>query len=302
MDWLFFALIPPFLFALSNRLDKYLLEGFFKGQTGALILFSCFISLLTLPIIYLIQPSVLSIPLFYAGVMILVGFLYVIYLFPYFWALKLDEASKVVPIFQAVPLFGVIMGFFILGDTLSINQIFAGALIIAAAFGLSANIGVKKIIFKRKVLFFVLSASFLVALSYVLLKLVAISTDFFTALFWEQAGYLILGLVLLTKKSYRTQFAQVFKINSGKIIGLNIFNELINILAHFIFAYASLLVPVGLVWIVNGSVPFFILSLGIIITIFFPWLGKEDISRKALLQKAFFIGLMIIGAAILSLS
>ena len=300
MDWWFFALIPPFLFALSNRIDKYLLEGFFKGQTGALILFSCFISILTLPIIYLIQPSVVFISPFYAGVMILVGILYVAYLFPYFGALKLEEASKVVPIFQAIPLFGVILGFFILGDTLSINQIIAGAFILTAAFGLSAEFGFKKIIFKEKVVFFVLFASFLIALSYVLLKLVAINTDFFTALFWEQVGCFIFGLVLLTKKSYRVALIEVFKINSKKIIGLNIFNEIINILAHFIFAYASLLVPVGLVWIVNGSGSFFILSMGIIITVFFPWMGKEDISRKSLIQKIFFIGLMVIGAAILS--
>jgi uncharacterized membrane protein len=302
MDWLFFALIPPFLFALSNRIDKYLLEGFFKGQTGALILFSCFISLLTLPIIYLIQPSVLSTPFFYSVVMILVGFLYVAYLFPYFWALKLEEASKVIPIFQAIPLFGVVLGFFILGDTLSVNQIIAGAFILIAAFGLSADIGFRKIVFKKRVVLFALFASFLIALSYVLLKLVAINTDFFTALFWEQVGCFILGLFLLTKKSYRVQFMQVFKINSKKIIGLNIFNEIINILAHFIFAYATLLVPVGLVWIVNGSGPFFVLSFGIIITLFFPQFGKEDISKKSLFQKAFFIGLMIIGAAILGLA
>ena len=300
MDWLFFALIPPFLFALSNRIDKYLLEGFFRGQTGALILFSSFISILTLPIIYLIQPSVVSIPIFYAMVMILVGILYVVYLFPYFAALKLEEASKVVPIFQSIPLFGVILGFFILGDTLSFNQIIAGILIIAAAFGLSLDINLKKIVFKKKVLLFMLFASFLIALSYVLLKLVAINTDFFTALFWEQVGCLIIGLVLLLKKNYRKEFVAVFKINSGKIIGLNIFNEIINIMAHFIFAYASLLVPVGLVWIVNSSQPFFILLLGVTITLFFPWLGKESISKKSLLQKAFFIGLMVLGAFILS--
>jgi len=300
MDWIYLALIPPLLFALSNRIDKYLIDGYFKGGTGALILFSSFISLFTLPIIFYIQPNVFAIPPIYALVMIFVGFLYVLYLFPYFWALKLDEASKVVPIFQSIPVFGVILSFLILGESLSIIQLAAGALIIFGAFGLSTNFISKKIHFNKKVLAYILFASILIALSYVLLKFVAVQTDFFTSLFWEQIGFLILGIILLMRKDYREQFLAVFKKNSGKILALNMFNEIINILAAFIFSFVSLLAPLGLVSIVNGFQPLYILGLGIIITLFFPWLGKEKISKKSLLQKAFFIGIMVIGAIILS--
>jgi len=299
MDWIFLAIIPPFLFALSNRIDKYLIDGYFKGGTGALILFSSFISLLTLPIIYLIQPTVVSIPLFYAIVMIFVGFIYILYLFPYFWALKLDESSKVVPIFQSIPVFGAILGFIILGDTLTLIQIIAGGLIIFGSFGLSASFGSKGISLKRRVVFYMLFASLLIALSYVLLKLVAINTDFFTALFWEQIGFFLLGVILCLKKDYREQFVGVFKKNSGKILGLNIFNEIINILASFVFSYATLLAPIGIIWLFNGFQPFFILGLGIIITMFFPWFGKENISKKALSQKALFIVVLVIGALLL---
>jgi hypothetical protein len=73
-------------------------------------------------------------------------------------------------------------------------------------------------------------------------------------------------------------------------------------LASFLFSFVSLLAPLGLVSIVNGFQPFFILLVGIIITLFLPWLGKENISKQSLVQKALFIGVMVIGAIILSQS
>jgi len=302
MDWFLLALIPPFLFALSNRIDKYLLEDYFEGKSGALILFSGFISILILPVIYFIQPSVIFVPVFYALILIFTGFIYILYLFPYFWALKLDEASRVAPLFQSIPVFVIILGFLFLGDAISFAQLAAGGLIVAGAFGLSSNLSKSGVSFKKKIVLFMFLASFMIALSYVLLKFAAINTDFFTALFWQQIGFLILGIILFLKKDYRAQFLSVFKKNSKKILSLNIFNEIINILASFLFAYITLLAPIGLVSLVNGLQPFYILFVGAIITIFAPWLGKETISKKSILQKALFIAIMAVGTISLGLT
>ncbi len=99
MDYFLLAFLAPFLWAISNRIDKYLLAKHFKGEIGALFLFSCFISVVALPIIYLIQPSVIFIDPFYAIILILTGALYIAYMFPYFAALNIEDASRVIPIF-----------------------------------------------------------------------------------------------------------------------------------------------------------------------------------------------------------
>lgn len=303
MDWIILALISPLLWALSVRIDKELISKYFHGKTGALILFSSFISLLVLPFIILIQPNVFSISPFYILTTIFVGMLYVLYLFPYLKALNIEEASRVIPIFQTIPVFGAILAFFILGEVLTLEQILAGTLIIIGAIGISAKFITTGIKLNKKVLALMLLASLMVALSSVIFKLVAIKTEFWTTLFWQQIGFALFGLIIfIFKKDFREQFIEVFKKNSKNIIGLNVFNEIINIAALIIFNFATLLAPMGLVWVINGFQPLFILILGVIITLFFPRFGKEKIDKFTLFQKIFFIFIMLVGAAVLGYS
>ena len=239
---------------------------------------------------------------FLAILTMIVGMLYVLYLFPYLIALNIEESSRVIPIFQTIPVFGAILAFIVLGEVLTIEQIIAGLLIILGAIGISTRFSSNSFKLNKKVLFLMLLASLMVALSAVAFKFVAISTDFFTTLFWQQVGFVVFGLILfIIKKEYRKQFIQVFILNSKKIIGLNVFNEIINIVALIIFNYATLLAPMGLVWVINGFQPLFIFILGVIITLFFPKFGKESIDKN-LYYKNIFIGIMLIGAMILGVS
>ena len=62
MLWFFIALIGPFLYALSNHIDKILLEKYFKeGGVGTLILFSSLLSVMVLPFIFLADRTVFNI-------------------------------------------------------------------------------------------------------------------------------------------------------------------------------------------------------------------------------------------------
>ena len=62
MTWFLIALIGPFLYALSNHIDKILLSKYFKeGGAGTLILFSSLLAGTALPFIYLADRTVISI-------------------------------------------------------------------------------------------------------------------------------------------------------------------------------------------------------------------------------------------------
>src|SRR4030043_1423885 len=137
MNWLLIALLAPILWAVSNYIDKLLIGKYFKGGTGALILFSCLIGIPVFILIAIFKPAVLSVSIASALLVTLNGFVYILYLFPYLKALNKSDTSSVVPIFQTIPIFVYFLAFFILGERLSGMQIFGSLLILSAAVGIS---------------------------------------------------------------------------------------------------------------------------------------------------------------------
>jgi len=300
MNWLLIAFLAPLLWAVSTFIDKVLLSKYFKGKVGALIIYSCLIGLPIFIIIFLFKPEVININLVTALLVILNSTLFIIYLFPYLYALNQDDTSAVVPIFRIVPVFTFILAFFILGEKLTLLQILAGILIISGAIGMSSNFSGKGIHIKKKVLGLMILASLMVAVNSVLFKFFAIELDFWTVSFWQYFGFFIFGLILLIfVKKYRVDFIESYRENKLSIVGLNLFNEVINIIAIIISTYATLLAPVALVGLVNGFQPFFVFLLGTLMTLMVPNLIKEDLSRKKLIQKIFFIIILFIGGALL---
>ena len=64
------------------------------------------------------------------------------------------------------------------------------------------------------------------------------------------------------------------------MIGVNAANELINLGGGLGVRYASLLAPVALVSAISATTTFFVFLFGILLTLFFPRLGREDLSAR----------------------
>ena len=69
------------------------------------------------------------------------------------------------------------------------------------------------------------------------------------------------------------------------MIGINATNELINLGGGLGVRYASLLAPVGLVSAISATSTFFVFLFGILLTLFFPRIGREDLSARNVIQK-----------------
>ena len=304
MNWFFIALIGPILYAISNHTDKYLLEKYFKGgEAGALVIFSALFSVVTLPIIYLIEPAVFSLGAKATLILTLNGTLNVVCLILYYKALKGEETSTVIPFYQTIPIFGFILGYFVLGEVLSINQIIASGLIIVGTIILSLDLSSSRTRVKKRVAILMLSTSFLFAVSGVIFKMVAIEEGFWESIFWDFSGKVILGVFLyIAFISYRRQFIKLLKMNSLSLISINSFNEALFILADGISAFATLLAPIALVMMVNGFQPLFVFLIGIIMTLFFPKIVDETLSKEIIAQKILAIGIITIGTYALGTS
>ena len=302
MNWLMIAFLAPFLWAISNFIDKFLVSKYFKGRIGTLIIYSCSVGLPISLLILIFKPEVLQVNLSIALFMVLNGFFYIAYLFPYLKALHKADTSIVTPIFQTIPVFSYFLAFFVLGETLTKMQMVASAFIILGAVGISLKFENGKTRFRKEVVFLMLLASIIISLNSLLFKFFAIQLDFWTVSFWQYVGFLLFGsLIFMFSRSYRRDFLSSFTRDGKKIIGLNIANESINIIAVMIFTYATLLAPLSLVQVINGFQPLFTFMLGAVLTLFVPHLIKENLEGRILVQKILFMVLMIIGAYLLGI-
>ena len=63
MNWIFYSLIPAFLWAIVNHIDKYLIDKYCKGlNVGSLVIFSSLIGLPVMLVMYFFNQDVLNIP------------------------------------------------------------------------------------------------------------------------------------------------------------------------------------------------------------------------------------------------
>lgn len=304
MNWFLIALITPLAHAAVNHLDKYLIQKYLKGgEVGSLVLFSALFAVVALPFIGWFAPASFMVSGRDAAILIINGALLVLAYICYFYALNQDETSLVVPLFQLVPVFGFVIGYFILGETLSQTQVIGSLIVIAGATILSLRLGSKRITVKQPVLWLMAGSSLLYAVNGVLFKFVAqTQQQFWPSVFWDFAGKVLFGLLLFVCiASYRRQFLAVLRENKASILGLNAVNELLALLGEGALVFAVLLAPVALVQVVGGFQPMFVFLYGVALTLLFPRVVKESLTRQDILHKAIGIGIIITGTILLSI-
>jgi drug/metabolite transporter (DMT)-like permease len=302
MTWFFIALIGPFLYAITNYIDKTLLEKVFKkGGVGTMLIFSALASVFVLPILFFIDKTVLDVSPFGVLILSIVGILSVFVIWCYLIALKDEEASIVVVFYQLVPVFGAILGYFILGETLTRIQVVAMAIIILGTTIISFEIDAEnKFKLRRKTVVYMLLAALCWAIEAVLFKFVALEENLWRSFFWSSFMLVLTGVVIfIFARRYREDFLLVIRKNAKGVLPLNLLNETIYIVGNIVVAFTYLLAPIGLVLLTESFQPIFVFAIGIFLTIFFPKIITEKIHTKHVIQKIIAITITGIGTYLL---
>ena len=298
--WLAFAFSGPLLWAVSTHIDKFLVDKYFRqSDTAVLIVFTAFLGVVALPVIWLFDPRVLALPWTATGVMTLSGILYMGAMLFYLRAIQTEEASVVAPLFQASTLFTFALGALILHELPRWPQMLGAGLVILGAIGLSLDKNMRLGRFKPRLVMLMLTATFVVALSSVVFKFFAVRDEFWSTTFWTFVGEGLFGAAIVAMPKYRRQFITLFRKNPGAVIGVNAANELINLGGGLGVRYASLLAPVALVSAISATTTFFVFLFSILLTLFFPRLGHEDLSARNVIQKAVGGVLIMAGVALI---
>jgi uncharacterized membrane protein len=289
------------LWAISVHLDKYLVERFFKeSNVAVLLLFTALVGVLLLPLIWFYEPNVLSPSAGSIALIMLAGILYMTALLLYLQALQSEEASVVAPFFQAGPLFGYVLAYVVLGETLTPWQMTGGAMIIVGALIVSIRFGQSMRMFKARLALLMLACGFIMALSSLIFKVFAIRVEFWTTTFWMFVGEGIFGVALLVIPSYRRQFIALVHANTAALLSINASNELINLGGSLGNRYALLFAPLSIVQAIGSTTTLFVFAFGIVLSVFFPGFGREDLSGRELAQKGIAAIIVAIGVALVT--
>ena len=289
------------LWAISKHLDKYLVEKYFKqGDVAILPFFTACAGVLTLPFIVWYEPTVFQPSIGSIALIIGSGVLYMEAMLLYPHALQSEDASVVSPFFQAVPLFGYVLAYLFLGETLSIRQMAGGALIIVGTLIVSVRFDRAGRVFKLRLALLMLACGLAAALSGLILKIFAIDVAFWTTTFWMFVGEGIFGAALLSIRSYRRGLVVVPRANTTALLTINGSNELINLGGGLGNRYALMFAPLSIVQAISSTTTLFVFAFGVVLSGLFPHLTYETLYRRDLAQKGAAAIFVALGVALVT--
>lgn len=137
MPYILFSFLPPMLFGLAVIIESQLSNRTFKHPT-TMIFYVSFMNALFLPLVlFLGMPTLPSVQVF-SCYMILAA-ISVGYLYPYYLAMKVIDASIVAALFSLGQITVPLMSYFWLGERLAFTQYIGFAIIIMASVALSVK-------------------------------------------------------------------------------------------------------------------------------------------------------------------
>jgi len=310
MSWFLVAVSAYLILAIVFLVDKYLLVGpipnpkvytFYVGTLGILVL-------ILAPFVGFYIPELSQIIL-----SLLAGALFIYGIFWLNYALRLFEASRVIPAIGGIlPIFSFLLIYifsggkeiFTIWEFLAfILLIFGGVLIVYP----SAEKGGEEQMFfdyeKAKIslksLRISATAAFFLALSFVLAKYVYMAQPFWSGYIWIRIGGFLMAMSFLFAQGVRDELFKVKMNFPKKTAVIFLSNQAAGASANILQNWAIALAPLICVSIINalqGMQYVFLLMFTIFLSLKSPQLLKEEISKKILFQKI--IAILLIGAGL----
>ena len=301
MSWFLIALGAPFLWAIVNIADDYLVSKYSQKEkersSGGLVIFSSLIGLVVAFFILIFTNGIWSLSVLDKFLLFLTGGLTIVWIILYLYALEIEDISAIVPWFLIVPIFGYFLGYIFLGETLTKYQIIGTIIVLVGALLNSIDFSGEKRKLKKKPVLYMILACIAIAVSGVIFKFVTLEGSFWASSFWVDLGLGIFGLIIYRfGPKYRIEVQYMRKIGGIKILSLNIISELMSIVGNLMTNFALLLAPVTMIYLVSSFQPAIVLILTILGTKFLPHIITENISRRVLIPKIIAITIMIIGS------
>jgi len=288
--WIFIALGSSLFYGFSNVLDNYLTNRLFKS-IWILVFFGFCINLVFLPLTYFIAAPQLP-PLRLVPFILCIGFLEVVYLFPYYKALQEDDTSVVSSLFSFGRIFLPVFAFFILGEVLRPDQ-YLGFFLIILSGGLLTLKDFRHLHLNRS-FFYMLVVSFILSLDSVLYKHVLNEASWGTTYIWVILSSFFFSACFLIHPKIRKGFRLQLQA-SKQSFGFLALEEFMNFGGSVAATYTLSLVPVTLARSIGAIFPFIILFYAVVLQKFFPKFFHENIDKGTIVKKIILFSIVLAG-------
>lgn len=301
--WFFISLLAPLLYTGGFLVDKFMLSAHEKHVTvGSIIIFSGAFSIITLPLILFFEPQSFNVDPHSALLMALNGALTVIAVLLYLYAIRDVDVFSVVVALQTIPVFGYIIAFIALGETMTVVQLLGAVIVVGGATALSLEQKEDRRIPRiKQSLLFAFGSAVTFALSGVVFKVFAKELDngYWRTEFWEYIGIAVFTLLLfLFVKTYRKNVLRLIKSRSKLIIGGSFAAEFFIVTGDLVLNFATLLAPIALVYVINSLQPAFVFLTLLIAGLFFPKLAKQ-MKKEHEWYELYVVIMMVVGTGLL---
>lgn len=297
--WLLIAILGYFFLALVSLFDRYILAGplpsaqsyvFFTGIFGL-------VSLALIPFGFIV-PGISQI-LF----SLFAGAIWVFAIFLLFLAILQSEVSRVIPAIAGfLPLFTLIIAFLFVSTKIEITLCYALALFLLISGSVLITFEKDKTMLLKniKMPFF---AALIFAIGFFLMKIVYLEQSFVSGFIWMRIGGALAILPLLFSAKMRESIFKKKLLAKKQVSFALVLGQAFGGLGFMLQSYSVALADISQIPLINaleGARYVFLLLFIIILGKKFPNLLKEQVSKKAIIQKTFAILLIGLGLILLA--
>jgi len=292
MLWAVLAILTAVIYSIVVLVDKVVMEKWIKHPMIPLLSLSL-VGMLASVVVFLTK-GFAKLSTFNTVLAVLSGALVVGGGYFYYKAIQIEEASRVAPLFSLSPLLVLIFAAIFLGEVLTFARYVGIVLLVVGAVTVSTRSIRLKLNKAFGYMMITLSTGTVsVVIGKYLLGFIG---------YWDVFAYMRAGAFLATIPAFFIYLPKLMTTlrKHGKVILVPMVISQMGSLGAMVLQTAAMaMASVTLVVSLTATQPFFILVFSVILSVFFPKILKEKITRPILIQKALAIVLMFIGALLI---
>jgi drug/metabolite transporter (DMT)-like permease len=297
MFWIILGLSSHFFWGLANVGDKYIVGNKIKNPYVFLIWLNMIgiLSVVIIPFIdfqWYLKGNQFA-QLFGASALYFFGG------FPYIKAVQIEEITRVNIWWGFIPIFSLLFGWLLFGETLSANQMIAFIILVSAAFVGSIHIRKKSFSISRAMWLMIVATASL-ALYAVLVHELMKTMNFGSVFVWYHIiAFVFASFMMLfpnIRKESKEIFAEMNSTTASVVFGVSLLDHV----GIFFSQWAMSLASAALVFSLEGSQAIFVFVITLIVAKFNKKLLGEEFDRANVVLKVVAMVLMVVGVLVLS--